>query len=587
MVTDKHAAFDKSSVVGNYLSIYFGQEQGVRLGESTVVSRKAHAVVPGKKGNVRILVNRDAGRTYLNYVDSDQVVHIDVFHEPGVVDARAVAKEIFWAIENYLVEENPNLNFMEEEKFKNVLDYALRIEVTTRSGKGVVYDLFQGEVGPVSEEEEKLNHVHLLARLTSDRYGVVLPVAEAAEEAVVKSGLRLAKVKKISHGNEKQKPDNFAGYIVLPWKKAKGEYSQILIRENQNQLILKLAEKFANLEEVEEFLESCTANILKRKSQDEQRRKWGDVDHYLDQLQQLGLIKNGLLGPVLTKEGRQLKDFLLKHRCELEAEIRRNIRHTSSVPRRYQKIGKSDYKPSQVHFTNRNKTVKVEDGTWSGDLAVPETVVQAKKSSLLRGENRLTIHKEDLHVYDRKSYVPIDVCLLIDASASMAGDKRQAACYLAEHLLLTGREKVAVVTFQEMSATVAVPFTRNQKVLSKGLARIRPGGLTPMADGIFTSVELIRSSRVHNPLLILITDGMPNFPLWSFDAKSDALEAARKVAEAGIKFVCIGLESNKVFLRDVAKQARGTLYIVDDLNRDSLINIVKYEKRVTEATGIL
>lgn len=583
LTIDKHEAFDKSSVVGNYLGIYFGQEQGIRLGESAVVSRKAHAVTPGKKGHVRILINRDAGRTYLNFVDSDQVVHLDVYHRPGVVDARQVAKQVFWAIENYLVEENPNLKFMEDEKFKNALDYALKIEVTTRTGKGLIYELFQGDVKPVSEKEEKLNHVHVLAKLSPEKYGIILPVAEAVEEAITRAGLELVKVRKISHGREKEKQENFAGYLMLPWKKPRGDFSPLLIRENQNQLILKLAEKFANIEEIEEFLESYTSNIFKRKSQDEQKRKWGDVDHYLEQLQELGLIKNTLLGPVLTKEGKEIKEFLVNHQCELEAEIRRKIRRTSSVSKRYQKMGKSEYKPSRVEFTNRNKAFRLSDRTWSGDLAVPETVIAAKKNSLLRGENHLTIRKDDLHIYDKKSYIPIDVCLLIDASASMAGEKRQAACYLAEHLLLTGREKVAVVTFQEMNATVAVPFTRNHKVLSKGLARIRPGGLTPMADGIFTSVELVKSSKVNNPLLILITDGMPNFPLWSFDAKNDALEAARKIAEAKIKFICIGLESNKVFLREIAKEAKGTLYIVDDLNRDCLINIVKYEKRATEA----
>jgi len=584
MRTEKHEAFDKSSVIGNYLGIYFGQEQGVRLGESTVVSRKAHAVVPGKKGHIRILTNRDAGRTYEKFIDPDQVVHIDVFHKPGTVDARQVAKHVFWAIEKYLVEENPNLTFMEDEKFKNALDYALRIQVSTRSGKGLVYELFQGEVKPVSEEEEKLSHVHILGKLNPEKYGIILPIAEAVEDAVTEAGLELVKVKKISHGREKEKQENFAGYLMLPWKKAKGEYHPLLLRENQNQLILKLAEKFASIEEIEQFLESYSSNIFKRKNQDEQKRKWGDLDHYLDQLKELGLMKNNLLGPVLTREGKELKEYLLNHKCELEAEIRRKIRKAPGTSRRYQKLGKCDYKPSRVEFTNRNKAVRLSDKNWSGDLAVPETIIEAKKNSLLRGDNHLTIQKEDLHVYDRKSYVPIDVCLVIDASHSMAGEKRQAACYLAEHLLLTGREKVAVVTFQEMNATVAVPFTRNHKILSKGLARIRPGGLTPMADGIFTAVELIKSSKVSNPLMILITDGMPNFPLWSFDAKKDALEAAEKVAEAKIKFICIGIESNKIFLRDVAKQAKGTLYIVDDLNRECLIDIVKYEKK---ATGVM
>ncbi|MCR4399702.1 MAG: VWA domain-containing protein [Syntrophomonadaceae bacterium] len=579
MITEKHEAFDKCSLVGNYLGVYFGQDQGVRLGESTVVSRKAHAVVPGKKGHVRVLVNRDAGKTFQKFIDPDQLVHMDIFHKPGVVDPRQAAKLVFWAIENHLVEENHNLKFMEDERFKSVLDYALRIEISTRAGGGTVYDLFQGEVRPASEEEEKLSHVHVLARLTPDRYSILLPVAEAIEEAVMASGLELVKVKKLSHGREKDKQENFAGFLILPWKKSKGEFSPLLIRENQNQLLLKLAERFANLEEVEDFLESYTSNIFRRKSKDEQKRKWGDLDHCLDQLLELGLLKNTMLGPVITREGRELQQFLRSHKCELEAELRRSIRKTPGTSKRFQKMGKCEYRPSQVEFTNRNKTVRLTDKSWSGDLAVPETVVEAKKRSLLRGESHLTVHKEDLHIYDRRSYVPIDVCLVIDASASMAGEKRQAACYLAEHILLTGREKVAVVTFQEMNATVAVPFTRNHKVLSRGLARIRPGGLTPMADGIFTAVELIKSSKASNPLMILISDGMPNFPLWSFDAKGDVLEAAEKAAEAKIKFVCVGLEANKVFLREVAKRARGTLYVVDDLNRDCLINIVKQEKK--------
>jgi magnesium chelatase subunit D len=69
----------------------------------------------------------------------------------------------------------------------------------------------------------------------------------------------------------------------------------------------------------------------------------------------------------------------------------------------------------------------------------------------------------------------------MDASGSMAGEKRNAAAYLAKHLLLTGKEKVAVVTFQENSSRVVVPFTRNQSILTKGLSTISPAGLTPLA----------------------------------------------------------------------------------------------------------
>lgn len=191
----------------------------------------------------------------------------------------------------------------------------------------------------------------------------------------------------------------------------------------------------------------------------------------------------------------------------------------------------------------------------------------------------MRIQKDDLHYYEKKSYIPIDICLLIDASGSMAGDKRQAACYLAEHLLLTGKEKVAVVTFQERSSKVVVPFTRNERILRRGLSTINPAGLTPLADGIMTALNLIKDTRVRNPLLVLITDGVPNTPLWTLDAKADGLEAAGRIANSNVRFICIGVESNRYYLEKVADRAQGVLYLVDDLNKENLINIVKAEKR--------
>jgi len=132
--------------------------------------------------------------------------------------------------------------------------------------------------------------------------------------------------------------------------------------------------------------------------------------------------------------------------------IRRSIRRSPGKSRHYQKSGQAECIPSRVEYINRNKTVPVSVRYWTGDLAVPETIIQAKKASLLRGERGLTIRKEDLRVYDKRAYVPI------------------------------------------------------------------------------------------------------------------------------------GLESNKVFLRELAGRAGGTLYVVDDLNRNSLIDIVKYEKRASALT---
>ncbi|MGE5545116.1 MAG: vWA domain-containing protein [Bacillota bacterium] len=579
MKVDRKEAFHTSSVVGNYLNIYFGQEQGVRLGESSVVSLKVHQLVPGRKGQVKILTNRDAGQCFLEYIDPGQVVHLSVFHQQGTIHPREVAKRIFAAIEDYLQEEEPSLSFMGNDKVQKAVDYALKIQVVTCEGKGLVYDLFQGQVEPLEPEERVLNHVRVLIKVGSDRYSIILPIAAAVEEAITATGLELGKVRKITHTKAKEREERFSNYVLFPWRQLKN-ISRLTLRENQNQLVMRLADRFGSIEEVEEFLASYSPSIFHRMSKEQQHRKWGNLEEHLQQLEELGIVKTTFLGTYLTRDGKDLRDFILSHKCELEAEIRRSIRRKPKKSGRICELGENIQRVTTIQYVNYNKVKRQNDDTWSGHLAIPQTVIQAQKSSLLRHENRLTIQKEDLHYYDKRHYIPMDVCLLIDASASMAGEKRQAACYLAEHLLLSGREKVAVVTFQEMKAQLVVPFTKNQKTLSRGLKNVRPGGLTPLADGIVTSIEVIRSTRVNNPVLILITDGMPNFPLWSFDAKKDALEAAYRIAESKVRFICIGVESNKDYLKELAHNGKGKLYVVDDLNRNNLVDIMTHEKRV-------
>jgi magnesium chelatase subunit D len=578
MKVDRKEAFNTSSVVGNYLNIYFGQEQGVRLGESGVVSMKAHQVVPGRKGQVKILTNRDAGQCLLEFIDPGQVVHLCVFHQQGIVHPREVAKRIFWAIEEFVLQDDSHPSFVEKDTLQNAVDHALKIQVVTCGGKGLVYDLFQGQVEPLDPGDQVTNHVRVLIKVGSEKYGIILPIAAAVEEAIITAGLELGKVRKIIHTRAKEQEESLSNYVLFPWKQLKNA-SFLTLRENQNQLVMRLAARFGSIEEVEEFLASYSPNIFHRMSKDQQRRKWGNLEENLQQLEELGIVKKTFFGTYLTRDGKELRDFILNHKCELEAEIRRSIRRKPRKSGKVHKLGESIQKVTSIEYVNYNKVKRHNDDTWSGHLAIPQTLIQAKKSSLLRKESRLTIQKDDLQYYEKRHYIPMDVCLLIDASASMAGEKRQAACYLAEHLLLSGREKVAVVTFQEMRARLAVPFTKCQKTLSRGLKNVRPGGLTPLADGIITSVEVIRSTRVNNPVLILITDGMPNFPLWSFDAKRDALEAAQKIAELKVRFICIGVESNRHYLKELADTGKGKLYVVDDLNRSNLVDIMAYEKR--------
>jgi len=569
-------AYETAKSIGNYLGLYFERGQGVRLGDSCVVSLKDHEVAAVVRGHVKVLTNRDAGQVLLDYIDPQMVVNLNVFHGPGIPDPCVVAQKIYSAIEDYITIEIPRLTAAEDEKLEHMTDYAMKLQVSTRGGKGLVWDLISGRVEPIEERQRGGNFVQVLAKLSRDKYGIILPIATAVEEALIESGLELGKVKKISHMVAKQtEKQEGGGSIPIPWKRFKGANFQ-LMKESQNQLLMKLAERFGSVEDLEDFVESFSTKLFKRTTP---KPKGKELEERIQELKEMGLVKDSWFGPVLTKEGKEVREYLINHKCELEAEMRRKIRKSPGRPGSFQKSGSSQQKMSPVEYTNRNKTIRLSSGSWSGDLAVPETVIHAKKKSLMKKERRLRITKDDLYIYRKRSYVPVDICLLIDASGSMVGEKWEAACFLAEHLLLTGKEKVAVVTFQEMRSQVVVPFTRSQQDLIRGLKRIRPVGMTPLADGIITAVDLILSSRPHNPTLVLITDGLPNYPLWSFDAAKDALEAAARIPKKKIRLICIGVEANRGFLEKLADVAQGKLFVVDDLNSANLINIVKHEKR--------
>lgn len=583
MTSDDSSSISIAASIGNHLGIYLNQDQGVRLGESTVISRKAHARMPEMKikGKIKILVNLDAGQHYLKYIDKDQVVHMDVYHRQGIIDPCTVAHYIYRAIMIRTLEEEPRLEYAEDELNRIVNELARKIIISTSKGSGVLIDLLIDKVEPLDEGEEGRDHVHILARLKREEYDLIFLIADCTETALLDAGIELAMVKEISHGKQKEQKADFAHSIKIPWKTTgRSGLMTLPEKENVNQLVLALAEQFGGIKEIDEFMDCYSTNILKRRGLEDQKKRWGDVEHFVDQLEELGLIKSSILGKHLSRPGAKLKEYMMEHQLELETEIRRKIRKEPGGKTSFKKMEQAESQNSLINFTNRNKTINDWQARHSGNLAVPETIKQAKINGFRRGDQRFRLRRQDLHYHDIRTYMPVDICLLMDASGSMAGEKRQAACYLSEHLLLSGKERIAVVTFQERESRVAVPFTRNEIDLRRGLASIKPQGLTPLATGIVTACDLIKHTKnIKNPLMVLITDGIPNVALWTMDAVKDAMMAADIIQENRIRFICIGVEANKSFLQKLCDAAHGGLYLVDDLNKDNLIRIVRAEKR--------
>jgi magnesium chelatase subunit D len=571
----------KQVALGNNLRLFLGRNQGVRVGESAVVSRRVHQPHPQDPRRVKVLIEQDAGKTFCGFNEPEQAVHIDVYHDPATIEIQPAARRIWAAIDTFLETQGSELMIRkEEDRLTQPSAVAGRIYLATAEDRGYVARLMRQGYDDYAEIAEDLrDHVHLVMELPEEWYPLVVSLVDAVETAILEQGYNIRKISGVVNGYGKASHRELG--LMLPFFGKRKPGDEVIRLQNQNQLIMELAKRLGSVEDVEEFMNSMQGNVFKRMAQTsvKKRHRQQDLDQLAEQMSTLGLVKKVLLGYSLTDEGKDLRQHLMINRKELEAELRKIVRRIPGKNRRYQRTSASQMKCRAQEVLNLHKILTRDDENASNSIAVPETILQGASRSLREGQKRVTIKPEDIRVYGKKSFIPMDVCLLVDCSASMAGEKSRAAWQLAEHLLLTLREKVAVVTFQEMDAKVAVPFTRNHHKLIAGLRTVVPEGMTPLASGIMKSLDLIKQSKVKNPLLILITDGMPTYPHWSFDSKEDAIKAAEEVKKAKVRLTCIGVRSNRDFLAELAKAGDANLYVVDNLNRDTLVQVVHDERQ--------
>lgn len=576
----KTNAREQRLALEEYLKEYLDQDRGVRLGETTVISHKVHANDNYAPGIIRIYKEKDAGQYYLRLPEEKQILHVDVFHEPASLDPVYVAQPIRDAFKTYvkrLADEQPG-EVDEEQWTQLFISLAKGIYLQTSGGKGSVYDLSVRKGELIAKKAQiPVSHVHVLAEIPPQYYDCLIFMVDAIEKAIQNHGYEIRRVEKIIHCKAEESASPGLGIgISLPGLNLP-EAKEEVNKQNRFQIILDLTAAFGSLEEAARFLEALTPTGNMQLPGFAKKHTDDDLKQTLLDLQNSDLIKQGRFFTTMTKEGKELLRFMRSHQQELEAQVRKSIRHSKIVRRNYKTYHHSLLKSKKCLLSDEKKVLNLRDNAWYGSIAIPETVVHSAARSYLEGVRPLRIKKEDLHQYGQKSFAPIDTLLAIDCSGSMVGEKIRAVSYLAEHFLLTSREKIGVVTFQERSAQVAVPFTKNYRKLEQGLMAIRPAGITPLAHGIVESVNLVQKKRARNPLMILITDGVPNFPLWTTDAQADGLTAAKKIAEAKICLVCIGVLPNENYMQELALAGQGNLYVVEELNRDSLVDVVTTE----------
>ena len=154
---------------------------------------------------------------------------------------------------------------------------------------------------------------------------------------------------------------------------------------------------------------------------------------------------------------------------------------------------------------------------------------------------------------------PLNVCLVLDRSTSMQGEKMDVVKSAAIQVLrnLRPQDILSVVTFSDR-AEVVIPasFYQERSRLEAKIQMIKPSGATEIYQGLEAGVkEVMRSldsRRVNH--LVLLTDGH------TYGDEQQCLALASKVAEHGIGISAMGIgkEWNDIFLDVLATRTGGS-----------------------------
>ena len=184
------------------------------------------------------------------------------------------------------------------------------------------------------------------------------------------------------------------------------------------------------------------------------------------------------------------------------------------------------------------------------DVAVDATLRAAAARAGRAGSGLPSVASEDLRRKVREHRVPFELCFVVDNSYSLHADRlvekvKGLAFGLLEDAAARG-DRVSLVAFRPgvAEATVVLRPTGSVRLASKALRGIPLSGRTPLPHALALAGRLLRQElrkrRNARPLLVVVSDGLPNVPLrHGGDPFADVLAQARALRRAGIGLVVV------------------------------------------------
>ncbi len=211
------------------------------------------------------------------------------------------------------------------------------------------------------------------------------------------------------------------------------------------------------------------------------------------------------------------------------------------------------------HRSGRSLRIRTNDGRGAyvyatiprespRDVAIDATIRAAALRALMEKKSTIEIEGCDLREKVRHRRASNLVVFVVDASGSMAAMRRMEAAKGAVLELLNkayvDRDRVAFIAFRGYDAKLLLPPTNSVELAAKELENLPTGGRTPLSDGLFKALEVVkrerRAKKYARPIVVLVTDGKANVPLgYGTSIKEEVSSLSRALHEEGAEVVVI------------------------------------------------
>ena len=196
----------------------------------------------------------------------------------------------------------------------------------------------------------------------------------------------------------------------------------------------------------------------------------------------------------------------------------------------------------------------------TGTLAINETLTTAAVRGRRVGERGIAFATSDLMQHGRNGPGRSSVLFLVDASASMAAQRRLELVKGAVLGLLRSnyqhRDEVALMIFRGEAADLVIPFTSGVEGVEQALAEVPTGGRTPLARALTQAADVLKTREPA--LLIVFTDGRANVSVADGDPWQESLAAAAHLKDCCAAAVVVDCEPGPIVLGR-ARQLAATL----------------------------